>query len=411
MKNKIVVTGLLVFMTMTSFSQSISSSPYSLYGLGSLYESDFGLIPAIGSSGMALPSDRFINNLNPASLAFMYSNHFLFDVGGKAILTSYEDDSKKENRNNFQFSHIAFAFPVTAKSAFSMALKPYSSSTFKISNLSLPIQDSQESYTLDVSGSGGLNDFDVSYGYRLNKKLALGLSTSFLFGNTTDDRNYTIANSVTNIFKKTYYSGVRPVLGAQYVVDSTFTLGMKFKSPTRIRASKEQTVSSVNNSGTIVVESELQSDTDDYYMPLEIGVGLSKVFKNNLNLTFDYEKGLWNSTNQSELYGTFVNQDKFALGFSYKKLKFNRSYFDRIRYAAGLNYDTGYLEIDNQKFDNKSISIGLSLPIDNTFSALNVTYSYGEKGRISNSLIKENYHKLSFNLCLDGVWFVKRKIE
>lgn len=411
MKNKIIVTGLLVFMTMTSFSQSISSSPYSLYGLGSLYESDFGLIPAIGSSGMALPSDRFINNLNPASLAFMYSNHFLFDVGGKAILTSYEDDSKKENRNNFQFSHIAFAFPVTAKSAFSMALKPYSSSTFKISNLSLPIQDSQESYTLDVSGSGGLNDFDVSYGYRINKKLALGLSTSFLFGNTTDDRNYTIANSVTNIFKKTYYSGVRPVLGAQYIVDSTFTLGMKFKSPTRIRASKEQTVSSVNNSGTIVVESELQSDTDDYYMPLEIGVGLSKVFKNNLNLTFDYEKGLWNSTNQSELYGTFVNQDKFALGFSYKKLKFNRSYFDRIRYAAGLNYDTGYLEIDNQKFDNKSISIGLSLPIDNTFSALNVTYSYGQKGRISNSLIKENYHKLSLNLCLDGIWFVKRKIE
>lgn len=411
MKNKIIVTGLLVFMTMTSFSQSISSSPYSLYGLGSLYESDFGLIPAIGSSGMALPSDRFINNLNPASLAFMYSNHFLFDVGGKAILTSYEDDSKKENRNNFQFSHIAFAFPITAKSAFSMALKPYSSSTFKISNLSLPIQDSQESYTLDVSGSGGLNDFDVSYGYRINKKLALGLSTSFLFGNTTDDRNYTIANSVTNILKKTYYSGVRPVLGAQYIVDSTFTLGMKFKSPTRIRASKEQTVSSVNNSGTIVVESELQSDTDDYYMPLEIGVGLSKVFKNNLNLTFDYEKGLWNSTNQSELYGTFVNQDKFALGFSYKKLKFNRSYFDRIRYAAGLNYDTGYLEIDNQKFDNKSISIGLSLPIDNTFSALNVTYSYGQKGRISNSLIKENYHKLSLNLCLDGIWFVKRKIE
>lgn len=411
MKNKIIVTGLLVFMTMTSFSQSISSSPYSLYGLGSLYESDFGLIPAIGSSGMALPSDRFINNLNPASLAFMYSNHFLFDVGGKAILTSYEDDSKKENRNNFQFSHIAFAFPITAKSAFSMALKPYSSSTFKISNLSLPIQDSQESYTLDVSGSGGLNDFDVSYGYRINKKLALGLSTSFLFGNTTDDRNYTIANSVTNIFKKTYYSGVRPVLGAQYIVDSTFTVGMKFKSPTRIRASKEQTVSSVNNSGTIVVESELQSETDDYYMPMEIGVGVSKVFKNNLNLTFDYEKGLWNNTNQSELYGTFVNQDKFALGFSYKKLKFNRSYFDRIRYAAGLNYDTGYLEIDNQKFDNKSISIGLSLPIDNTFSALNVTYSYGQKGRISNSLIKENYHKLSLNLCLDGIWFVKRKIE
>jgi len=42
---------------------------------------------------------------------------------------------------------------------------------------------------------------------------------------------------------------------------------------------------------------------------------------------------------------------------------------------------------------------------------LNISYSYGQKGRISNGLIKENYHKISVNLSLDGIWFVKRKIE
>ena len=134
MKSKIISTVLFVFVTLSSQSQSISSSPYSLYGLGSLYDSDFGSIPAIGSSGIALPSYQFINNLNPASLAFMYKNHFLFDVGGKSIFSTYEDNSKKESRNNFQFSHLALAFPITSKSAFSLALKPYSSSSFKISN-------------------------------------------------------------------------------------------------------------------------------------------------------------------------------------------------------------------------------------------------------------------------------------
>ncbi|MFV8341727.1 hypothetical protein [Flavobacterium sp. XS2P39] len=49
MKNKIAIIGLLCFMTTASFSQSISSSPYSLYGLGSMYDSDFGSIPSIGS--------------------------------------------------------------------------------------------------------------------------------------------------------------------------------------------------------------------------------------------------------------------------------------------------------------------------------------------------------------------------
>lgn len=411
MKNKIAFVNLFLFMSAASFSQSISSSPYSLYGLGSLYDSDFGSIPSIGSSGIALPSNRFINNLNPASLGFVYQNHFLFDVGGKAILTSYENNSKKENRNNVQFSHIAFAFPVSPKSAFSLALKPYSSTTFKIANLALPIQDSQENYTLSATGTGGLNDFDVSYGYRIGKRLALGITSSFLFGNTTDQRDYTISKSVTNIYKKTNYNGVRASLGAQFKVDSTFTLGMNLKSPTKINAVKVQSVATVNNSGTAVIESEIESDMDDYYMPLEIGVGLSKVFNNNLNLTLDYGKGFWSSTNQSEWYGNFINQDKFALGLSYSKPKNIRSYSDRIKYSTGLNYDTGYLEVDNKRINSLSFSLGVSLPIENTFSALNITYSYGQKGRITDGLIKENYHKLSLNLGLDGIWFVKRKFE
>lgn len=411
MKNKIAIIGLLFFMTTASFSQSISSSPYSLYGLGSMYDSDFGSITSIGSSGIALPSDRFINNLNPASLGFMYQNHFLFDVGGKGILSLYENNSKKENRNNIQFSHIALAFPVTSKSAFSLSLKPYSSTTFKISNLALPIQDSQENYTLNATGTGGLNDFEISYGYRIGKKLALGIASTVLFGNTTDVRDYNIANSITNIIKKTNYSGVRGSLGAQFKVDSTFTLGMNLKSPTKVNATRVQSVATVNNSGTVTIQSEFELDTDDYYMPLEIGVGLSKLFKNNLNLTLDYGKGLWNNTNQSDLYGNFVNQDKFAFGFSYRKPKNIRTYYDRIQYSTGLNYDTGYLEVDNKRINSMTFSVGVSLPVENTFSALNITYSYGQKGRVTDGLIKENYHKLSLNLCLDGIWFVKRKFE
>jgi len=134
MKNKIIFLIGIVLLSFNSFSQSISSSPYSLYGVGSLYDSDFGIIPSIGSSGMALPSDVFINNLNPASLAYLPLNHFMFDVGGKAIATTFEGSSKSEKRNNFQFSHIAFAFPITKKSGFSVALRPYSSSAFTISN-------------------------------------------------------------------------------------------------------------------------------------------------------------------------------------------------------------------------------------------------------------------------------------
>lgn len=411
MKNKIVYLSGALLMSWASFSQSISSSPYSLYGVGSLYDSDFGMLPSIGSSGIALPSDTFINNLNPSSLGYLPQNHFMFDLGGKAIATTYQSGSRTESRNNFQFSHIAFAFPVTKNSGFSVALRPYSSATFKISNLKLPIENSEEYYYMTASGSGGLNNFDFSYGYRIGKKVSVGLSAALLFGNTVDDRSFLVQNAITSIHKKTDYNGLRATLGGQYKIDSTLTIGSTFKIPTQIKASKVETVQTIADEAVTTIESDAVSDKDDYYLPLEIGVGISKRFKNNLNMTLDYEKSLWNDANQSELYGNFVNQDRFALGFTYRAKKNIRKYWDSVQYAAGANFDTGYLEVDGKRVNNTAISIGLSLPIENTFSALNISYSYGQKGRISDNLIKENYHKISVNLSLDGIWFVKRKIE
>jgi hypothetical protein len=412
MKNKILFLSLFFCVTIVSFSQSIASSPYSLYGLGSLYDSNFGLIPAIGSSGIALPSNSFINNKNVASLVNIGQNNFFFEIGGTGIQSSFENKSKKENRNNFQFSHLAFAFPITKKSAFSLAMMPYSSATFKISNLKTPILDgSTEFYNLDVNGSGGLNNLDLSYAYKISNKWSLGLSSSILFGNIVDNRDYAINSSIISIDKKVSYTGFRPVLSSQYKMNSSLTAGLNVKSPTKISAAKVQSVTVVNSSGSSSLETDLKSDTEDFYLPFEIGVGFNKGFKNKWNVSFDYEKKFWSATNQSDLYGNFVDQEKMALGFLYQKSKVSRNYFDRIQYATGLNYDTGYLEIDNQRINNKSFSIGVSLPLDYNSSALHISYSYGQKGKITNSLIKEEYHKLTLNLNLDGIWFVRRKID
>lgn len=402
----------LVFFSSWCYSQSVATSPYSLYGLGSLYESNFGSTAGLGTAGIALPSDDFINNKNPASLVNIPANNFFFEIGGTGIQSSFEDNTKKENRNNFQFSHFAFAFPINKRSAFSLAMMPYSSSSFKISGLKIPIIDANnEYYYLNVIGTGGLNNLDLSYAYRLSDKLSFGFSASVLFGNTTDERTYTIGNSITSIDKKVTYNGIRPSLSSQFKMDPSLTFGLNVKSPTRVNASKIQSVTVLNSSGTSSLETDEQSDTDDFYLPLNIGLGVNKSFNNKLNMTFDYEKSFWNATNQSDLYGDFADQEKFSFGFSYQKTKISQNYFDRIKYAAGVHYDTGYLEVDNKKINDKNLSIGASLPLDHLSSALFISYTYGSKGEITNSLIQENYHKLTLNLNLDGVWFVRRKME
>lgn len=411
MKSKIWLLLFFIVHSFSAFSQSVSTSPYSIYGLGSLYESDFGSIPSIGSSGIALPSTEFINNKNPASLGFIGKYSFFFDTGLKGIQTTYNSQTASEKRNNFQFSHIAIAFPLNSKSGVSASLKPYSSATYLIKNYEIPISNSNESYYLDATSTGGINSFDLSYGYKIQKRVTLGLTSSFYFGNINDNKDFTIANSITNINKKSFYQGVRFTLGNQIKIDSTFNLGITVKTPTKISASKTQSVTTVNQADTEYLETAEDSDVTDYYLPLEFGVGFSKSFKKKFNLTVDYEKSLWNNTNQTNVYGEFKNQDKYAVGLSYVKKERSIYFSDRIHYFTGLNYDTGFLSINNKSINNLAFSLGVGIPIDNTKSLLNITYSYGQKGSIGTDFIKENYHKIGINLSLEGIWFVKRKFD
>lgn len=392
-------------------AQSVSTSPYSVFGLGSLYDSDFGSISAIGSSGIALPSETFINNKNPASLGLIGQHSFFFDTGMNGSITTYSSQTASEKRNTFQFSHVAIAFPITSKSGLSLSLKPYSSASYSISNFSVPIGNSSESYLLNETSTGGLNNFDISYGYKIRKNISLGLSSSFYFGTINDDSNYTVSNSLTNINKKSYYNGMRLTLGSQIKIDSTFTIGITAKTPTKLIASKIQSVSTINETETRSVEIDATYDATNYYLPLEIGMGFSKAFNKNINLTFDYEKSLWNSTNQNSIYGESKNQDKFAMGLSYFKKERSINFSDRIHYYSGINYDTGYLTINNKNINNMSFSLGVGIPLENTKSLLNITYSYGQKGNIGNDFIKENYHKIGINLSLEAIWFVKRKFD
>jgi hypothetical protein len=402
----------LLFLSFYSISnaQNEANSPYSLFGLGSSYETNFGSLPGLGGSGVALPTKRFVNNLNPASLSFIDQNSFLFDFGGKSSTTSYTNETNTEVKNNFYFSHIGFAFPITKKSGVSFALKPYTNSTYQITNAEIPIQGSQENYLLNVIGSGGLNAFDFSYGYRVHKNLTLGYTGTVLFGSIEETRDMLISQSQTTIEEKNRYSGLRSIFGAQFIVDSTMTVGATVKIPKSLKGTQVRSISTTNLSGTIEVETDVESDLEDYKLPLEFTLGISKSFK-NLNLTADYERRFWSDTNMSDSFGDFTNQSKYSFGASYTKKKRTLSYFDKMTYNAGFSFDTGYLQVNGEKVENAAVHLGLGFPLENMSSFINLSYSYGQRGKVSESLIKENYHLISLNLSLEGFWFMKRKYD
>lgn len=389
-----------------------SSSPYSLYGLGVYNENTFGMLNARGKLGFAIPSLTAINPRNPASFGNMRLNTFMLDIGFQARNETIINSFKEENQFNANFSNIGFAFPLSEKSGLAITLTPFTNVGYLLTGLENSIEGSVNSYFSDVSGEGGLNNFQVSYGYGLTNKLRLGITMAYLFGTIKETETNYIDTSVLVVDEENYYGGFRFEAGLQYDITENVSIGAVASLPTYLRGSQTKTIETFNTEVLTSIEEEEQ-DIEDFKFPFEVGFGtVVKLFENKLSLNADYKRSFWDATNQSDYLGDYKDQNIFAVGASYRKNARSQKYWDRIFYNVGFNYDNGYLKVNDASVNNYSISAGLGLPLSKrTNTMLYVSYSYGQRGQVSNGLIKENYHTIGFNLSFDGNWFKKRKIN
>ncbi|OUS00954.1 hypothetical protein A9Q86_09400 [Flavobacteriales bacterium 33_180_T64] len=392
--------------TFSQTSSSMSSSPYSLYGLGVTNSFSSGKTNSLGKTGLALKSETEINNLNPASYANIGGNSFMFDLGinfGTELFTNYNGTQTALNAN---FSNIALAFAITKRSGLGITLSPYTNVGYDISNIESPIEGSSQTFISDAYGNGGLSELNLNYGYSINKKLNLGFDANFRFGQIQQtETNYISENTLLQIEDENNYSGLQLGLGAQYDINSNTSFGTIISFPATLSGNQTTTVSQ-NYADDDISKNKL----DSFKLPLEIGLGIKTNLNDNFLLTTDYKREFWSNTNQSDYFGDYINRDVFGIGLQYLTLKSNFKYLNTIQYRAGINFDNGNLLIDNTRLNNYGINFGLGLPINqNSNSMINLNYSYGQRGTVSNGLIKENYHVLSINFSLEGIWFVKRK--
>ena len=366
----------------------------------------------MGYTGIGLKTETEINNLNPANYAMIRKNSFFYDIGTKAQYNTYSNSVNSEAKTIFNFSNLALAFPIMDRLGMGISLVPYSDVGYTLLGIQTNVEGSNETFTSNVTGLGGLSDLKVNFGYGLTEQLRFGLSTSFLFGNIEEEEALQISNSFFELSEQTNYSGIRLGLGLQFDFTEKLTLGSTIQFPTSLQGHVKRSALKNIDATEITVENNETGNVDDFKMPLELGLGLSAKFFETTTLSVDYKKNYWNATGQTENIGTYVDQDIYALGLEYVKDPKSYKYVHRIKYRLGLNYDTGYLEINNNKIEGYNFTSGIGLPIrSGQSSMLNLSYTYGTQGLIQNILIKENYHMLTLNVSLEDLWFLKRKID
>lgn len=409
MKTKISFLFALTIFTVsnvTSQSNNLSSSPYSIYGLGVNNNSNTGRINSMGKTGIAMPTDHSINNLNPASFATIGFKSFLFEIGAKIEKETLFEDGIKENRFNGNFSNIAFAFSLNKKSGIGLTLIPFTNVGYNLVGLESNVEGTTEStFMTNINGQGGLNELRLSYGYAITPKLRLGINTSALFGTIEENEISNINGTQLTISDKNYYSGIRLGIGAQWDINDYVSIGSTINFPTTLKGTKES---------SIFLENQLQEQEEESLtgvkLPLELGFGIHTQLYKGLSLNADYKTSFWESTNQTDYLGDYIDEHFIGIGMQYIPKKNSLKYWKNIEYRLGVNYSTGNIEVNHQNIKNNEYTLGFGLPLNlKKNSKLNIGYSFGQKGLVENGLIKENYHLFTINLNLSDIWFQKRK--
>ncbi|WP_299117420.1 hypothetical protein [uncultured Winogradskyella sp.] len=410
--NKIIIPLYVLMLTWAQISaqtNNLTGSPYSLFGIGVESTSNTGRNSGMGNLGVALESSSQINLHNPASFATIEKERFVLDLGMFTETQRISSGGRDEMRFASNFSNVSLGFNGNGKYGIGLSLRPATSVGYALIGIESNIEGSNEQFTTNITGSGGLNEVRLDYSRKLTPNLNAGLKFSYFFGSIDETEAIIAENSRVSTNDVSYYSGATFGIGLQYKFLDRFNFGLNLDLPTTLGGKQDTNSLKFSFDGITILEESTDKNIEDFKLPLRFDIGFSTTF-NNFLLSGEYKSSLWSTTNQEDGVGKYVDQNIFAIGAEYVINPNSLKYWKRINFRGGLNYNSGYLEIDGYKVDNYSAAFGIGLPLGRKAgSHLNLSYNIGNRGSNSSFLVNENFSTLNINITLSSIWFQKRK--
>lgn len=416
---------LILLFSLQGIGQNNTSSPYSRFGIGDIAQQGFSRNQAMGGLGIALRSDRTLNNINPASYTAMDSMSFIMEFGGKANLSRFKTNSQPNYQNNsdVNFDYLAFAFPVTKWWGASFGLSHLSDVGYQITQIEESAQG--DNSLSQYQGTGGLNRVYMSNGFKPINNFSVGFTVNYVFGSLEQNKSVIFDNTFSSPImgrEEAQVSDFTWEFGAQYEskINDHYDLvvGAIFSSKTKMRSDYTNLITRNTNfingqsTSTIIDTLISVSEKRDLGLPLTYGMGFVVTKDKKLSMGFDYRRENWSKTNFLGQAQELVNSDNFALGMEYiPNANAVRGYFNRVSYRMGAHYNNSYLKIRGEQLKDYGISLGAAFPLPRLATRINIGMELGRRGTLTNNLIREDYVKFSLSFSLFEHWFVKRRFD
>jgi hypothetical protein len=416
MIKKIIISACL-FLSLVSYSQEGTSSPYSFYGIG---EAKFsGTLENRSMAGLSIAQDStHINLQNPASYANLRWTAFTVGLGSNS--TKQKTNTSSGLTKKTTLDYLSLGIPMKKFGA-AFGLIPFSSVGYRIQNNAIDETQNNKRF----NGWGGVNRVFLGFGYKIRPNLNVGINAYYNFGkiqtNSLEFIPYVpIGSRELNVAT---LSGLNYNIGMMYKAKINKKLSLfssLYYTPSSTLKSENtrniSTVSYNSNFDLQVVDTlAIQTTKTDLKLPQKwsfgAGIGDSKKWLLGAEISLQDVGKLANNYNNLDNVA-YDKYQKYSIGGFYtpNPNPFS-SYYKRITYRGGFKYEKTGLIVNSQSINDVGLTFGMGLPITGSLSSVNVGLEYGKKGTTAANLIQENYFVLNFSFSLNDKWFVKRKFN
>jgi hypothetical protein len=417
MIKKIIISACL-FLSLVSFSQEGTSSPYSFYGIG---ESKFnGTIENRSMGGLSIAQDStHINLQNPAGYANL--KWTTFTIGGSGNFTKQKTSTESAKAQKTTLDYLALGIPVGKKFGAAFGLIPYSSVGYRIENTATEASPNNKRF----NGWGGLNRVFMGAGYKIIPNLSVGVNAYYNFGKIQTNslefiQSVPIGSRELNVAN---LSGVNFNIGMMHKAklnDKLSVFSSLYYTPASTLKSENTrsiaTVSFNSNFDLQVADSfdDVVTKTDlklPQKWALGAGIGDSKKWLFGAEIAIQDVGKLANNYNTLDNV-SYEKYQKYSVGGYYtpNPNPFS-SYYKRITYRGGFKYEKTGLVVNSTSINDVGVSFGMGLPITGSLSNVNIGVEFGKKGTTKADLVQEDYFILNVSFSLNDKWFVKSKFQ
>jgi hypothetical protein len=397
-----------------------NTSPYSIIGIGDIEKSSFDRTTGMGHAGIALSSNRYIYQANPASFSNLDEHFFYFDFAARYKSVNYSGaaivDPTQSQSTDVQFKKIILAIKPKPRWAVSVGLVPFSTVNYSF-NANKYVQGSNQATSAYYEGSGSTNQFYVTNSFKVSKNFSVGLQASYLFGQLleTETLSESIIDSVLTTNRNIYLGNIYFKLGAQYKLKINkkwdVALGATASNKTRLQANYSLLVKDGN---TVLMNNEYYKSSY-FSLPVTYTGGIAAMLKDTYTFAVDYNYQGWSALNYKGINYSLVNSQRISAGAEYsKKLRYLDQAAEQYFLQTGFYYSSSYLRIAGQQLEEYGVTIGagVQLPRRAGFGDLTLQGSLdiGQRGTTDYGLIKEAFTQFNITLSYRDFW-VSRKLK